>query len=161
MAERRREDKGLLDRSLDLLKDFSDRVQREASRSWKISGLKAERDGLRRDVSDAQRALGVEVQRRIRAGESLIGGLERHSEKLERLDTRLKSLDREIASLEAAELRRPTAAADKPRKSSLSVGTTPRLPAPELTLAAPVPEIDPLRDILGEAADLAEIEEGQ
>ena len=42
MADSRRGDKGLLDKSLDLLKDFSDRVQREANRSWKISGLKAE-----------------------------------------------------------------------------------------------------------------------
>jgi len=160
VADSRRGERGLLDKSLDLLRDFSDRVQREASRSWKVSGLKAERDGLRRDLSEAQRLLGVEIQRRILSTASLEGGLERHSERIQRLEARLTMLDREIIALEAAELRRPTAAADKPRKSSRAIGARQMPPLPAVVVPEP-PETDPLRDILGEAADLVEIEDGQ
>ena len=166
MSDSSHDGKNLLDRSLELLRGVSRRVQREAGRSWQVSGLKAEVHALRGQRADALRRLGIEAHRRLSAnapaGQAVAGltGLDPLSREIGLLSEKITGKEAEIFRLERAAIGRPETAGPRPQKESrrlLSGASRPRI---SLSAVPPVTG-DPLEDILGKVsdADLVEIEE--
>src|SRR5262245_8053602 len=86
----------LLGRSLDLLRDVSDRLQKEAERAWRLSGLRVEAATLRRKRQEALVRLGEEVQRKLQSGELAPNELNALSGRIAHLDRKLRHAERTI-----------------------------------------------------------------
>ena len=157
----------LLGRSLDLLRGFSGRFQKEAGRAWRLSRMRVEAAALRRQRTEALRRLGEAVYARIRTGAMALGDLNRFSDRVAEIDAKILATEKEIGSAVNAASRRRAASADKaPRESHRLgiVGSALTAPLENRSAAKAVLEaqrpavsnalpIDPLEDILGVAEE--------
>ena len=108
----------LLGRSLDLLRGVSGRVQKEAERAWRLSGLRVQAATLRRKRVEALTRLGEEVQRMLQAGEIASTALKELSGRIARLDRKLGLAERTIGRAERLQSRRLAASEDKALRPS-------------------------------------------
>jgi len=161
----------LLGRSIDLLRGVSGRLQKEAERAWRLSGLRVEAATLRRKRVEALVRLGEQVQQKLVSGDLPPGELTTLSGRIARLDRKLHLTERTIGRAAIVFARRRAASEDKaPRQShrlelvreaagsshevaeSRAAAASSRL-LPGPTLAKPPLPIDPLEDILGAAEE--------
>lgn len=110
--------KGLFDRSLDVLRGVSDKVQQGATRAWRISGLRSELAALRRRRSEALRQLGLDFHEKFVSRTLIPEDLAPLSREIGRIDTLINSKQSEINQLTVHSPRQRAKSVDRaPRES--------------------------------------------
>ncbi|MEW5805960.1 MAG: hypothetical protein AB1756_01165 [Acidobacteriota bacterium] len=96
----RKDAKEILDRSIALIKEVSSKIQKEASRTWKISQLKLEILGLKRGRNEKLRSLAEEALSLVRESRVQESSLEMIVKEIDEIDDHIKARENEIEKIE-------------------------------------------------------------
>lgn len=96
----RKDAKEILDKSIDLIKEISAKIQQEAGKTWKISTLKFEILGLRRRKNEELKLLGERVLALLREGRIKDPSLERFIEEVHGIEQEIRTKEEEIKKVE-------------------------------------------------------------